>query len=240
MTPPPPTGTPATTEKPAKDMSLLAGSLDEAGGGAHAEAPRVDAHTKPSPPMPDEARLLAHAYDGIQEYDNPLPGWWSAIFWASIVFAAGYGIYYHVGHWGKTPQEKYQGALAEYQASKEVRDRAEAANASEDKLAQKAVDPATIAQGRTIFAGRCASCHADDGRGLIGPNLTDHYQLHGESRMDIYNTVRGGVPGTAMLAWGEQLPAPDVIAVVAYVTSLRGKNIAGKPHEGRKVGPFAP
>ena len=84
------------------------------------------------------------------------------------------------------------------------------------------------------------TCHSDDGRGLIGPNLTDNYQLHGASRMDLYTTVKKGVPGTAMLAWGEQLPPADVLAVAAYVSTLRGQNVPGKAREGQPVEPFAP
>ena len=187
-----------------------------------------------------EARLIGHAYDGIREYDNPLPGWWSAIFWATIVFAAGYGIYYHVAHLGKTPDQKYQAALATYQDQRGARDQAEAASVNEDALARRAADPAALASGRNVFAARCVSCHADDGRGLIGPNLTDDFQLHGHTRMDIYATVKKGVPGTAMLAWGEQLPPADVIAVAAYVSSIRGQKLPGKGREGQPVQPFTP
>jgi hypothetical protein len=39
--------------------------------------------------------LLDHEYDGIQEYDNPLPLWWLAIFWATIVFTPLYILFYH-------------------------------------------------------------------------------------------------------------------------------------------------
>jgi len=91
-----------------------------------------------------------------------------------------------------------------------------------------------------VFHARCATCHTEDGRGLIGPNLTDHFQLHGESRLDIYKTVKNGVPGTAMLAWGEQLPPNDVLAVAAFVTTLRGQNLPGKAAEGLPVKPFMP
>lgn len=193
----------------------------------------------PDEPAP-EARLMTHAYDGIREYDNPLPGWWSAIFYATIVFAAAYGVFYHVGRWGKTPAQRYEAALASYQSQKGARDLAEAASVNEEVLARRAADPKVVADGRAVFASRCASCHSEDGRGLIGPNLTDDYQLHGHTRMDIYTTVKKGVPGTAMLAWGEQLPAADVIAVATYVTTLRGQNVPGKAREGQPVGPFAP
>lgn len=184
------------------------------------------------------AQLLSHAYDGIQEYDNPMPGWWLSIFLGSIVFAAFYGLYYHVVDWGPTPAARYEVALGTYESKKELRDRAEAANISEQTIARGTENPKLLAQGEAVFAGKCASCHGPDGSGLIGPNLTDHMQLHGESRMDIYRTIAKGVPGTAMLAWGEQLPPTDVLAVTAFVTMLRGKDLPGKAPEGPRVGKF--
>jgi len=45
----------------------------------------------------DRDRLLPHAQDGIEEYDNPLPGWWVWIFWVTIVFSIGYWGYYQLG-----------------------------------------------------------------------------------------------------------------------------------------------
>lgn len=193
----------------------------------------------PDEPAP-EARLMGHAYDGIREYDNPLPGWWSAIYIASIVFAAAYGIFYHVGRWGQTPQEKYATALTSYEEQRGARDQAEAASVNEDVIKRRAEDPAVLARGRAVFLARCASCHTEDGRGLIGPNLTDGFQLHGHTRMDTFTTVKKGVPGTAMLAWGEQLPPADVVAVASFVTTLRGQNIPGKAREGLPVQAFTP
>ncbi len=193
----------------------------------------------PAEAQPD-ARLMRHAYDGIREYDNPLPGWWKAIFYATIVFAAGYGVYYHVGHWGKTPDDKYRAALAVYEGQKQIREQAEAANVNEQVLATKSKDPATLAAGHAIFVQRCVTCHNNEGQGLIGPNLTDLYSLHGDTRLHIYNTVKGGVPGTAMLAWGEQMAPADVVAVASYAISLRGKNLPGKQREGQPVQAFTP
>ncbi len=185
-----------------------------------------------------EPPLMDHAYDGIQEYDNPMPGWWLAIFWGSIVFAAGYWVWFHVAPWGSTPEAHYQADLAEYNASKSQREADEAANVNEAILTRESHDPKTVDQGRKIFKTRCASCHTEDGHGLIGPNLTDAFQIHGVTRMDIYNTVGNGAPGTAMLAWREQMAATDVLAAAAFVITLRGTNVPGKPPQGLPVERF--
>ncbi|CAN5424011.1 cbb3-type cytochrome c oxidase N-terminal domain-containing protein [soil metagenome] len=184
----------------------------------------------------EEPTLLGHSYDGIQEYDNPLPGWWSMGFWATIVFAFAY-----VGLSPlliKTPDQAYRGALAEYAGKKERREIADAKNVSEQVLERDAHDPKAVAKGAAVFAKRCVACHTEDGHGLIGPNLTDLFQIHGSTRMDLFTTIRGGVLGTPMLAWGEQLPPSDVVAVAAFVSTLRGTNIPGKAPQGALVEAF--
>src|SRR4051812_4855934 len=66
---------------------------------------------------PDDARLMDHDYDGIREYDNPLPSWWSLVFGATIAFAFLYFAYYDIAGWGRSPAETYKVALAGWQAS---------------------------------------------------------------------------------------------------------------------------
>jgi len=198
--------------------------------------PVVD-HDEPthSPPLMD------HAYDGIQEYDNPLPGWWSAIFIGSIVFAAMYGFYFHVANWGRTPDQRYAADLADFNDKKSMRDQAEAAHINEPALARNALDMKLVEHGAEVFAAKCVACHGAEGRGLIGPNLTDSFQLHGSTRMDVFHTVHDGVSGTAMIAWGEQLAAADILDVVAYVATLRGQNLdGGKAPQGERVEAFLP
>jgi cytochrome c oxidase cbb3-type subunit III len=185
-------------------------------------------------------RLMDHAYDGIREYDNPLPGWWRACFVGTIVFAGFYLLYFHVVGWGKTPDDKYRAALADYDEGRELRERADLATTNEQSLTQKAADVQTRSRGADIFQSRCVTCHNQGGVGLIGPNLTDSFQIHGTTRLDIYKTIRGGAPGTAMIAWGEQLPSADIVAVASYVSSLRNTNQPGKPREGVPVEPFSP
>jgi cytochrome c oxidase cbb3-type subunit III len=189
---------------------------------------------------PAEARVMTHAYDGIREYDNPLPGWWRMAFYGTIVFAGFYALYFHVVGWGHTPDETYRSTLAAYDEKKDVREAAELSAIDEPGLQEKARDGKVLARGKELFGQRCASCHGPEGAGLIGPNLTDGRQLHGSSRLDIYRTVRGGVPGTAMIAWGEQMAGSDVVAATVFAISLRGTNVAGKGPEGLPVERFAP
>jgi len=193
--------------------------------------------------VPDEAldddRLMDHDYDGIREYDNPLPSWWSIVFGATIVFAFLYFAYYDIAGWGRSPAETYKVALAGWQAYyKAGPSGGGGPNVTEEMLAAGAENTELVSRGAEVFASRCVGCHTADGRGQIGPNLTDLYQIHGDSRMDIYGTILGGAPGTAMIAWGEVMKPAEIIAVATFVTTLRGKNLPGKAPQGKPVPAF--
>jgi cytochrome c oxidase cbb3-type subunit 3 len=178
----------------------------------------------------DEPDLLDHEYDGIREYDNPMPGWWVAIFWASCAFAAAYVFHYHVSGRGIS-------AAAEYAEDMAVANRAEAKRAlgekvSEDGLGKLLNDTALMTDAKVMFGQRCAPCHGNSGQGVIGPNLTDDHWIHGGTLMDIHHTVAEGVPAKGMPPWKMQLNPMQVRELAAFVGSLRGKNLPGKPPEG--------
>jgi len=91
---------------------------------------------------------------------------------------------------------------------------------------------------KTTFTARCAACHAAEGQGLIGPNLTDDHCIHGEGGlMDIYQVISHGVPTKGMPAWELQLKPIEVRKLAAYVFTLRGKNLPGKAPEGHPIAP---
>ena len=189
---------------------------------------------------PDE-RLMAHDYDGIREYDNPMPGWWKWTYGLSVVFALGYWIWFHGGGPGKSEHAEYAEALASYQALRAERAAEESSSVSETSLAALAASPDGHERGGALFHTHCLPCHTDNGRGLVGPNLTDDFQIHGATRMDIFTTVKNGVPEKGMVAWGLVLKPDELTAVAAFVSTLRGTNVAGgKAPEGAPVGPLAP
>ncbi|MFI5246218.1 MAG: cbb3-type cytochrome c oxidase N-terminal domain-containing protein, partial [Gemmatimonadales bacterium] len=97
-------------------------------------------------PTPDQNRLLDHMYDGIQEFDNPLPRWWVWIFWATIVFAVAYAI--NPGKLLHGP-----GRLAEYDAAlaEAARLHPPAVEASEASLLSLASDPKVLTAGKQLF-----------------------------------------------------------------------------------------
>ena len=102
-------------------------------------------------------------------------------------------------------------------------------------------DPAALAAGKESFTTLCAPCHAATGGGAIGPNLTDEYWLYGGAPMEIYKTVKVGVPAKGMPAWGPQIGEAKTQAVTAYVLSIRNSHApGGKAPQGDKHASIAP
>lgn len=195
-----------------------------------------DTTTAPSGAAMD--RLIAHDYDGIREYDNPLPFWWKGIFALTIAHSAGYAYWYHLGGPGLSEHQQYAAAQREWEAVRAAAP-AEQIPIDEAALTTMAKDTEVLALGRAVFVKNCVSCHTDNGRGLVGPNLTDGFQIHGKDRLDLYQTIRNGVPEKGMLAWEPILRPDELAAVTAFVVTLRNTDVAdGKAAEGRVVERF--
>lgn len=179
-------------------------------------------------------QLLDHEYDGIREYDNPLPRWWKAIFWGSFVFSIGYFFHYHLSGNGQSVSAAYEADMRE---ARDVEAKANLAQpVSEESLGKLMADPALMSDAKTLFGAKCAPCHGDQGQGLIGPNLTDNAWLHGQGTLsDIYGVINDGVLAKGMPAWGKQLSPIEVRKLAAFVGTRRGKAIPGKPPEGAVV-----
>lgn len=183
----------------------------------------------------DEALVLKHDYDGIQEYDNPLPGWWKALFIATILFSAIYYAFLTGGPFTVAAEyDRENAVLQELAASANLLE-----GISNDSLSALAQDAAAMEAAKTKFVAVCASCHGEVGEGKIGPNLADNKWIHCEEKTDIYLTIYRGVPEKGMIEWGKTLKPEEIQRLAAYVIKLQGTEPANpRPAEGDKSIPF--
>ena len=90
-------------------------------------------------------------------------------------------------------------------------------------------DPLLL-EGRSIYLGRCATCHGIEGRGdgpiagyLLGPpvgNISDGRWKHGGKPEEVLGVISKGVDGTRMAGWGLVLEPSQLRAITAYVFYL--------------------
>lgn len=168
----------------------------------------------------NDPRLMDHSYDGIQEYDNPLPRWWVITFWATIIFSVLYVVNVPLVGRGQGRIADYEADMAAWRAAHP----APVTESSGEELAALTKDAGALTLGKAVFTANCASCHRPDAGGLIGPNLTDDFWIHGGSLPEIHKTVSEGVLAKGMPPWGKFLKPDQIDVVVAYVASLRGSN----------------
>ncbi len=178
--------------------------------------------------------LLSGNYDGIQEYDNDLPKWWLYLFYITIAFAV---VYTGVVHFSSRPTDTARLAAA-MSALQEQQMRYQAAHApavqGPEALIALASDSTALAKGSQAYATRCAACHGQKGEGVVGPNLTDEYWLHGGRIEQIHHVIEAGVVAKGMLAWKGIMPQEEIDAVTAYIWSIRNTNVPGKAPQGEK------
>lgn len=181
--------------------------------------------------------LLDHEIDGIRELDNRLPRWWVWLFYGSIAFAAMYMTYYHVMGSGKMMEREYK---TEMESGAKIKNAAMGRFESNIGSLEPSKDPQVIAAGSEIFRNLCAPCHRPDGGGLVGPNLTDDYWIHGSRFADNVTTIWNGVPEKGMVTWKNSLRPDQIVAVASYIYTLRGTTLQkpGKPREDQA--PAAP
>ncbi|MEA3287716.1 MAG: cbb3-type cytochrome c oxidase N-terminal domain-containing protein [Candidatus Marinimicrobia bacterium] len=237
-------------------------------------------------------QLIEHDFDGIQEYDNDLPGWWKSLFWLTIIIAVIYVPYYHLV--GDLQEVEYQkemgtysevgmgrGAMTGYSSpfasdgemtpamraemdkvldapfdeqlmramSKADSDQLAALEAafpevyasyasggvsapaapaasvgSSNETPPEALailtDDASLEAGKKVWDTQCFSCHLNDGGGMIGPNMTDDYWIHGGDMASIVHLINVGVPAKGMVPW-ETILTPDQISQVASFIKVK-------------------
>ncbi len=179
-------------------------------------------------PVPEEI-LTDHSYDGIQEYDNPLPGWWQWLFILSVIFAPMYVIYFHLGE-NRSIHDQYEKQMADIF---EMRfSEIGMLEPDAETILEYMNKPEWLAVGSVVFKTNCVSCHAADGGGSVGPNLTDNYWKNVRKIEDIASVISNGAANGSMPAWKNRLSHQNqVVLTAAYIASLQQKPVAGKAPE---------
>ena len=187
---------------------------------------------------PKDPLLLDHEVDGIRELDNKLPRWWVWLFNLCILFAVIYLPYYHVLKIGDLQ-------AAEYRKEMEIGDKIKTAALAKFEAVlgdmKPLNEPGALAAGEQTFKTLCAPCHREDGGGLVGPNLTDSYWIHGSNFVDNLKTIWNGVPDKGMVTWKGVLQPKDIHNVASYIYTLRGNTVPNpKPAENTIKAPTGP
>ena len=172
---------------------------------------------------PKEPLLLDHEYDGVRELDNKLPRWWVWLFYITIIFGAVYMMYYHVLGMGNLQAAEYD---QEMKAGAAVKNAAMTKFEASIPALSPSQDAEVLQNGRQTYAKYCAPCHRADGGGLVGPNLTDSYWIHGSNFTDNVSVIWNGVPAKGMITWKNSLKPEDISAVASYIYTLRGAKLA--------------
>ena len=184
-------------------------------------------------PLEKESEIiLDHNYDGIQELDNNLPPWWTYLFYACIIFAVVYLFKYEV-FGGLNQKAEYEQEVTDAKLAIEAFKKANPGLIDADSVTEL-TDAASLQEGKSIFQANCIMCHAPDGGGGIGPNLTDDHWVLGGGIKNVFHTIsEGGREGKGMVAWKATLSPKQRQQVASYVLSLQGSSPASpKAPEG--------
>lgn len=207
--------------------------------------------------LPAEPESTGHEWDGIKEYDNPLPRWWLYIFYATVVWAIGYWILmpawpmisdYTRGVLGHSQRRDVAAAIQTLKdARKDLGDKLATATPQQIE-ADPSLHEAAMAWGRSAFGDNCATCHGSGAQGAKGyPNLNDDIWLWGGTIDAIRHTITVGVRSTSEETRQSQMPAfgkdgildsKQVNDAAEFVLSLTGRE-TDKTAAGRGAAVFA-
>ena len=196
-----------------------------------------------------EGESMGHEFDGIVEINNPLPRWWTILFYITIVWSFFYlalypGLGSWEGFWGwKSSNQNVQSLEESAQARIEAKEEgylvqydreldyaAEKFDPIFEAYAQVPVEELVkneeaVKVGQRLFMQNCSQCHGSDARGNMGfPNLTDDDWLYGGSGAKIKETLTNGRIA-AMPAWIDAMGEQGIKETVAYVLSLSGREM---------------
>ncbi len=171
-----------------------------------------------------ENRTTGHVYDGIEEFDNPLPRWWFQLFISTIIFAVIYLIIYPgMGSFPGVIGWTSTGELRGHQAQADSLYAAQFGEYNEMPVEELAKDTKAMKMAMRLFANNCAVCHGADAGGNTGyPNLTDKNWLYGGSPANIKQTITHGRHGV-MPGWSAILGELGIAEITEYLLESSGR-----------------
>jgi cytochrome c oxidase cbb3-type subunit 3 len=174
-----------------------------------------------------------HEYDGIKELDNPLPPWLKYLFYVTIIISVAYlTLVFVFKDAGVIQKKEYSNEMRAARAKTEVAVKEEAVKSEAKPMTQEEI----LASGKVVFDKICYVCHGKFGEGLVGPNFTDDYWIHGGRPEDLLKVINEGVIDKGMLSYKSQLNKAQINNVIAYILSLQGTNPPNqKAPQGVKV-----
>jgi len=187
--------------------------------------------TRSTPLEREKEIMFDHDFDGIKELDSKIPPWFSWLFIITIIFATYYMIDYHVIGSGQVMQDEYDEEVQIASLEREALIKSGAF--VNEKTVTVLTEASELESGKAIYDANCIACHAADGGGIVGPNLTDDYWVHGGGIKNIFKVIKYGVVEKGMIAWQTQLSPNQMQEVASYVLSLHGTTPAApKQPEG--------
>lgn len=190
----------------------------------------------------DDYSTTGHEWDGIKEFDKPIPRWWLWSYYLSIIFSIGYVIAYPaiplvsdytkgVLGWSSRDAVEQQISAAKLAQSKYI-DALQTASLDEISANEELMTFA-VEGGKSAYAVNCVQCHGSGATGSAGyPNLNDDEWLWGGTLDDIYTTVSHGIRfeqdddtrygDMPAFLTDEILEKQDILQVANFVRSFSG------------------
>jgi cytochrome c oxidase cbb3-type subunit 3 len=175
-------------------------------------------------PVTKDKFVEHHEFDGIRELANEPPYWLSFIFIITVVFSYAYIAKYHIFKSGDLQIAEYRSEIARFNPEEEESDLLSLRPRETEENLVALADNESLIAGKEVFKTNCVVCHLSQGQGLVGPNLTDDYWIHGGSFADIVTLIRNGVPAKGMISWKTQISQQQILEVASYIMTLRGTN----------------
>ena len=161
--------------------------------------------------------LSGHEYDNIRELDNNLPKWWVWLFIITIIFAVVYIFVFDVIKVAPYQQEEWKKEMAAAGAL------APGESVPMDTANMVALaDQPSLDAGKEIWLKQCKVCHLEGGQGLVGPNLTDNFSIHGCAYSNVVKIITVGAPEKGMISWKTQLTNDQIKKVASFCMTLKG------------------